>query len=106
MPSAESDITATDRTISRLRDFLAQSDATNAALAAEVGVDEKVIRQARQPDWNPRAETLRRMERLIPADWQAETTQPQRNGSRAGASAPARKSTGRRTAPRGSKRAA
>jgi DNA-binding XRE family transcriptional regulator len=45
------------------------SGATNEGLAGEAGVDEKTIRQAQRDDWNPRVETARQLEALIPDGW-------------------------------------
>lgn len=65
---------STATTIAAIRDWLARCGQTNAALAQQAGVDEKSIRQARQQGWNPRAETLGKIEALVPPDWQVDPT--------------------------------
>lgn len=57
-----------DATIKRIRDRITGGDETNAALAAIAGVDEKIIRQAAGPSWNPTASTLRKVMAILRAD--------------------------------------
>lgn len=63
--------TATETTLSRLRDWIARSGRSYADIAAAAGVDEKSVRQARHEGWNPRATTLKKLEAVLPKDWPA-----------------------------------
>ncbi|MEI6861604.1 MAG: hypothetical protein WCL04_05065 [Verrucomicrobiota bacterium] len=58
-----------DATISRIQRWLRDTDQTNAALAAAAGVDEKTIRQAAGPGWNPTMSTLRKVMAIVPSVW-------------------------------------
>jgi hypothetical protein len=58
----------------KVRDYVVRSvncgrSLRDLAHAAEL--DEKSIRQVREESWNPRATTLRKLERLLPAGWNA-----------------------------------
>lgn len=55
---------------SRVRAWLATAEVPKARIAAEAGIDEKTIRLAIKGKWNPRANTLAKLEALIPQDWQ------------------------------------
>lgn len=57
--------------VARVQAWLAATDRSGAEIAAEAGVDEKTIRLAKQPEWNPRADTLGKLEALVPADFVA-----------------------------------
>jgi len=39
-------------------------------IAALAGIDEKTLRLALKPSWNPTVETVEKIYRLIPIDWQ------------------------------------
>lgn len=60
---------------SRVLAWLA-SEATSPALRTKIaetaGVDEKTLRLAAKDRWNPTAETLAKLEEIIPHDWQPE----------------------------------
>lgn len=53
----------------RVQTWLAQANLPRQEIAAAAQVHEKTIRLAQAPDWNPRIETLRRLENAIPAGW-------------------------------------
>lgn len=57
---------------SRVRAWLASAEESRAKIATQAGVHEKTIRLATTEKWNPTADTLARLEALIPHDWQPE----------------------------------
>ncbi len=61
--------TPTDITIERIRAFRKAAGWTIYRLGNEVGLNESTLRDLDSPDWNPRAETLRKLEAVIPAGW-------------------------------------
>src|SRR5262245_3953370 len=61
---------AVDRLLANVADFVGRA-ANKAELARRADLDEKSIRQAERPGWNPRAETLARLVGLLPGDWTA-----------------------------------
>ena len=59
-----------DRVLRNVRDLVARVP-NKAELARLAEVDEKSVRLASRPDWNPRASTLARFVELLPDGWQA-----------------------------------
>lgn len=60
-----------DRSIARVRAYAAHMKWTRNKLATEAGVAESTIRSFGEPDWSPNADTLRRLEMIVPADFEA-----------------------------------
>lgn len=59
------------QSVARVRAWLAASEETKTKIAADAGVDDKTVRLAlKAAPWNPTAETLERLEKLIPPNWQ------------------------------------
>jgi len=56
-----------DAVIRRVRAFLAESGTSRAALARAAGLHPNSLRAIDRPDWNPTAETLRRLEAALDA---------------------------------------
>lgn len=60
-----------DRSLARVRAWLKNLQGPLTAFARAAGVDEKHLRLARaKADWNPTADTLRKIEAPIPDNWQ------------------------------------
>ena len=60
------------QTIGRVQAWLAANhERSRAAIAEEAGVDEKTVRLACGPGWNPTVSTLQKFEAVIPANWNA-----------------------------------
>lgn len=57
------------RAVARVQRWLASTDLSRAEIAARASVDEKTLRLAARATWNPTANTLARLEALIPPDW-------------------------------------
>lgn len=56
------------RSVARVQAWLAKQDHRNRLQIAELAeVDEKTLRLAKEPGWDPRASTLRKLEELIPS---------------------------------------
>lgn len=78
-----------DRALAKVRDFVQRAVAsgmTVSSIARAAGIDNKSIVQALQPNWNPTAGTLRKMEGVLPASWMPGDPLPERLGD-AGAAA-------------------
>lgn len=58
--------TTVQLTVSRIRAYVAAQNISNRKLAEQAGVAETTVRNINKPDWNPTAETIERLERLIP----------------------------------------
>lgn len=56
-------------TIQRIRAFARFNGWNRNRLATEASVAESTIRQIFDDSWNPRADTLRQLERIVPADF-------------------------------------
>jgi len=54
------------RSLARVEAFLAATDLSALELARQAKVDDKTIRLARKGRWNPTAETLERLESIVP----------------------------------------
>ena len=63
-----------DHTISRIRAFAVYRGWKKSRLAAEAGINDTTLRHFDDPNWNPTIETLRRLETIIPADFDAAVT--------------------------------
>jgi hypothetical protein len=58
----------TPATVARVRAWIANAKQPNRHIAELAGVDEKTIRLAKtKPNWNPTADTLAKLEAIIPA---------------------------------------
>lgn len=55
--------------LARVRRWLASTDMPRGEIAARASVDEKTLRLAARPAWNPTANTLARLEAVIPPEW-------------------------------------
>lgn len=60
-----------DAAIARIRAFAAAKGWAKSRLAVEAGLSVNALRDFDHDDWNPRIETIRQLERLIPADFEA-----------------------------------
>lgn len=60
-----------DHSIARIRAFAASRGWKKSRLAKEAKVNDTTLRSFHEPDWNPTAETLRQLESIIPADFEA-----------------------------------
>lgn len=57
-----------DQSVARVQAWLAnQTHKNRLEIADQAKVDEKTLRLARSPDWDPRASTLRKLEVLMPS---------------------------------------
>jgi hypothetical protein len=63
-PGAELDLAT-------VRDWISRSGRTDQAIAEAASVDEKTVRNAARPEWNPRVQTLRKLMRAVPRGWRA-----------------------------------
>ena len=61
---------STDAAIARIRAFAAAQGWSRSRLANEAGIAATVLRHFGRPDWNPTADTLRKLEAPIPEGWQ------------------------------------
>ncbi len=55
--------------LGRVQDWIARCGQSNYTIAAAAGVDEKTVRQANRPGWNPTAEIVGRLEATLPTGW-------------------------------------
>lgn len=58
-----------DQSIQRIRAFHRDRGLSVSALAKMAGMGESTVRHINRPDWSPTADTLRRLEAVIPADF-------------------------------------
>lgn len=58
-----------ERSIARVRAYAAHKGWSRNALAKAAGLNESTIRGIDRPDWSPTADTLRRLEAAVPADF-------------------------------------
>lgn len=71
MIRAQSDPSTVSQALSRIRAWLASIEkGSRSKIAEQAGVNEKTLRLATEDDWNPTADTLRKLEAIVPADWQ------------------------------------
>lgn len=59
-----------DQAIARIRAYRAHRGWSILRFAKEAGMGESTIRHMDHPEWSPTADTLRRLERALPPDWQ------------------------------------
>lgn len=55
--------------ISRVRAFMKAEGLSRRALAEKAKIGDTTIRNIDEPDWNPTAETLTKLEAVIPAEF-------------------------------------
>lgn len=67
-----------DLAIARIRAFAAFRGWSRARLASEAGMHDTTLRHFHEVDWNPRAETIRRLEAVIPDDFELGAALPER----------------------------
>lgn len=67
--------TISSTAIERIRAYARYRGWGRYRLAAEAGLAINTCRKMYQPNWNPRYETIRKLEELIPPDWH-----PPKNG--------------------------
>jgi transcriptional regulator with XRE-family HTH domain len=60
-----------DQAIARVRAYAAHRGWTRNKLATEAGVAESTIRDLSEPNWSPTAATLRKLEAIVPAEFEA-----------------------------------
>jgi 3,4-dihydroxy 2-butanone 4-phosphate synthase/GTP cyclohydrolase II len=63
-------MSAIDQAVTRIRAFAAAQGWRKSRLAKEAGMQDTTLRNFDDPDWNPTLETVRRLEALIPADFE------------------------------------
>lgn len=59
-----------DQAIARVRAYAAHMRWSRNKLATEAGIAESTIRSFGEPDWSPNADTLRKLEAIIPAEFE------------------------------------
>jgi len=64
--------------IARIRAWATANEWSKGRYASEAGLVDTTLRHFHEPDWNPRRETLERLEGLIPSGWQAGDPVPKR----------------------------
>jgi ribosome-binding protein aMBF1 (putative translation factor) len=64
-----------DLAIARIRAFARHKSWPKSRLAREAGMRDTVLRDFDNPKWNPTAETVRRLEAIIPSDFVIEPTE-------------------------------
>jgi hypothetical protein len=67
--SSSSSVRGAELDLATVRDWIRRSGRTDQAIAKAACVDEKTIRNAVRPDWNPRVQTLRKLMRAVPGGW-------------------------------------
>ena len=60
-----------DKAIARIRAYAASRSWTKSRFAHEAGIIDTTLRDFHKSDWNPQADTLRRLEAVIPSDFVA-----------------------------------
>jgi len=75
--------TPTDDSIDRIRAWRKSAGWSINRLGSECGLNESTLRDIDNPDWNPRAETLRKLEAVIPPGWQPGDKAPAAEGEAA-----------------------
>jgi len=63
--------TRLDTAIERIRAYARKQGWKKSRLATEAGMADTVLRDFDEPDWNPTADTIRRLEAIIPAKFEA-----------------------------------
>jgi ribosome-binding protein aMBF1 (putative translation factor) len=67
--------------LDRIRSFRVCQGWAPYRLATEAGINEATLRGMDAPDWNPTARTIEKLERVIPARWQAPPRQARRRAA-------------------------
>ncbi len=62
-------MSAVDQAVTRIRAFAAAKGWRKSRLAREAGMQDTTLRNFDDPDWNPTLDTVRRLEALIPGDF-------------------------------------
>jgi 3,4-dihydroxy 2-butanone 4-phosphate synthase / GTP cyclohydrolase II len=57
-----------DTAINRIRAYARKQGWKKSRLAKEAGMSDTVLRDFDKPDWNPTADTIRRLEAIIPRE--------------------------------------
>ena len=65
-----------DRTIQRIRAFAARRGLSKSRYALKAGLTVNALRGMDSAEWNPTAETLRKLEEIIPAEFEADAFLP------------------------------
>lgn len=65
-----------DRTILRIRAFAGRRGLSKSRYALKAGLTVNALRGMDSPDWNPTAETLRKLEEIIPGEFEADAFLP------------------------------
>lgn len=67
--AANNGVMTVNNTISRIIAFAAAQKWSRNRLATEAGLAESTIREIFEPGWNPRLETLLKLEAIVPDDF-------------------------------------
>ncbi len=78
--SSSSPVPGAEIDLATVRDWISRSGRTDQAIAEAASVDEKTVRNAARPDWNPRVQTLRKLMRAVPRGWRAGDPIPELDG--------------------------
>lgn len=62
-------ITNIDNALSRIKSFKAMMGFSNNKLAKQAGIAEGTVRNIEDSSWNPQVETVRKIEAIIPSDF-------------------------------------
>ena len=65
-----------DAAIARIRAFATSKGWRKSRLAAEAGMSDTTLRNFDDPCWSPTADTLRRLEAIIPVDFGRQPPEP------------------------------
>ena len=65
-------MTPTQKNIHRVRAYFKASGLSKAGLAKEAGIRDTVLRHIDDEAWNPTVRTLERLERVVPAEFEAD----------------------------------
>lgn len=71
----EDSLRTVDQTIRRIRAYAEFRKWKKSRLAVEAGMPDTTLRDFHKADWNPTAETLRRLEAIIPTDFLADKSE-------------------------------
>lgn len=58
-----------DALISRIREFRHEEELSRSALALRAGLSRAALAGMDRPDWGPTADTIRKLEAIIPKSW-------------------------------------
>ena len=58
-----------EQALKRVREYARQKGLSKSAFARAAGLNDTTLRGINRDDWNPTAETLRRLESVIPKNW-------------------------------------